>query len=52
MVEVAKIYQPVAEGKSTPDEARFLLSCMNLPGILVDGYYRGEAGASRATAAE
>jgi collagenase-like PrtC family protease len=52
MVEVAKIYQSLAEGKSAPDEARFLLSCMNLPGILVDGYYRGEAGASRAIAAE
>lgn len=44
MVEVARTYQALAEGRQDPEGARFLLSCLDLPGSLVDGYARGEAG--------
>lgn len=48
MVEVARIYRELAEGHQDPDSARFLLSCLDLPGTLVDGYSRGVAGAQAA----
>jgi collagenase-like PrtC family protease len=51
MVEVARIYRSVVETKTAPAEARFLLSCLDLPGELVDGYARGEAGSQRAMSA-
>ncbi|MGB3387592.1 MAG: U32 family peptidase [Pseudaminobacter sp.] len=44
MVEVARIYRQLVEQKLDPDGARFLLSCLDLPGLMVDGYARGEAG--------
>ena len=44
MVEVARIYRALADGQQDPEGARFLLSCLDLPGSLVDGYARGEAG--------
>ncbi len=44
MVEVARIYTALAEGRQDPQGARFLLSCLDLAGTLVDGYARGEAG--------
>ncbi|MBV2143594.1 U32 family peptidase [Falsochrobactrum sp. TDYN1] len=44
MVEVAKTYRGIIEGRQEPQAARFVLSCLDLPGTLVDGYARGEAG--------
>jgi collagenase-like PrtC family protease len=51
MVEVARIYRSVVETKTAPAEACFLLSCLDLPGELVDGYARGEAGSRMAISA-
>jgi len=48
MVEVARIYRSLINGEQDADGARFLLSCLDLPGTLVDGYARGEAGAKPA----
>jgi collagenase-like PrtC family protease len=44
MVEVARTYRELMEQRIGPDEARFLLSCLDLPGTMVDGYVRDEAG--------
>jgi collagenase-like PrtC family protease len=44
MVEVARTYRSVLDGTQDPESARFVLSCLELPGCLVDGYARGEAG--------
>jgi len=44
MVEVARTYRELVERRIEPNEARFLLSCLDLPGQMVDGYVRGEAG--------
>ncbi len=44
MVEVARTYSELVEQRVAPDEARFLLSCLDLPGPMVDGYVWGEAG--------
>jgi collagenase-like PrtC family protease len=44
MVEVARTYRELVERRVEPNEARFLLSCLDLPGAMVDGYARGEAG--------
>lgn len=44
MVEVARTYRALVEGRLDPDGARFLLSCLALPGTMVDGYARGAAG--------
>ena len=44
MVEVARTYRSVLDETQAPDTARFMLSCLELPGHLVDGYARGEAG--------
>lgn len=44
MVEVARAYRSVLDGTQDPEAARFVLSCLELPGTLVDGYARGEAG--------
>lgn len=46
MVQVAKIFRALLDGCETPEGARFLLSCLDLPGSLVDGYTRGRAGCS------
>jgi len=51
MVETARIYRSLIDGRQDPAGARFLLSCLDLPGTLVDGYARGEAGASPAISA-
>lgn len=45
MVEVARIYRDLIEERQDPEGARFMLSCLELPGHLVDGYARGKAGA-------
>lgn len=45
MVEVARIYRSLAEGKHEPERARALLFDLGLPGTLVDGYVRGQRGA-------
>jgi collagenase-like PrtC family protease len=44
MVEIARTYRALVEQRVEPTEARFLLSCLDLPGPMVDGYARGEAG--------
>jgi collagenase-like PrtC family protease len=44
MVEVARIYRELAEQRLEPDDARFRLSRLDLPGTMVDGYARGVAG--------
>jgi collagenase-like PrtC family protease len=44
MVEVARIYRSLLDGTQEPEGARFQLSGLDLPGRLVDGYARGEAG--------
>jgi hypothetical protein len=43
-VEVGRTYRSVLDGTQDPEVARFVLSCLELPGRLVDGYARGEAG--------
>ncbi|EXL02731.1 ubiquinone anaerobic biosynthesis protein UbiV [Aquamicrobium defluvii] len=45
MVEVTRIYRDLIEERQDPEGARFMLSCLKLPGHLVDGYTRGKAGA-------
>jgi len=45
MVQVARIYRSLIEGSEEPARARLLLSNLDLPGVLVDGYARGRAGA-------
>jgi collagenase-like PrtC family protease len=44
MVEVAKTYRALADGREDPKAARFILSCLDLPGTLVDGYALGKPG--------
>jgi hypothetical protein len=44
MVEAARIYRELAEQRLEPDDARFRLSRLDLPGAMVDGYARGVAG--------
>lgn len=45
MVRVARIYRSVLDGDEETDRALSLLSDLDLPGALVDGYARGQAGA-------
>ena len=45
MVRVARIYRSVLDGDEETDRALSLLSYLDLPGALVDGYARGHAGA-------
>jgi collagenase-like PrtC family protease len=49
MVEVAKTYRALADGREDPKAARFILSCLDLPGALVDGYAHGKPGWQAAT---
>ncbi len=44
MVAVAKTYRDLLDGKETPEQARFLLSCLDLPGTMVDGFAFGAPG--------
>lgn len=44
MVEAARIYRALLDGRQEPQDARVALSRLGLPGHLVDGYARGEAG--------
>ena len=44
MVEVARIYRQLFDGKEEPEGARFALSCLDLPGTLADGYAYGKPG--------
>jgi len=44
MVEVARIYRRLADGREEPEDARFALSCLDLPGTLVDGYANARPG--------
>ncbi|WP_046848329.1 U32 family peptidase [Hyphomicrobium sp. GJ21] len=50
MVQVARIYRSVLNGDEDPERARTLLSNLDLPGTLVDGYARGRAGAEAVAA--
>jgi collagenase-like PrtC family protease len=51
MVEVARIFKSVAEGDQEPARARALLSALDLPGSLVDGYAHGRPGIHAAATA-
>lgn len=44
MVAVAKVYRDLIDGNEDTEEARFLLSCLELPGRMVDGFFRGKPG--------
>lgn len=44
MVIVAETYRRLLDGTETPASAGFVLSCLGLPGALVDGYLRGRPG--------
>ncbi|UCI22926.1 U32 family peptidase (plasmid) [Mesorhizobium sp. B2-1-8] len=44
MVEVAKTYRALVDRKEDSDGARFILSCLDLPGTLVDGYVYAKPG--------
>lgn len=51
MVAVARIYKSLAEGNEEPARASALLSQLDLPGALVDGYARGRPGSLAAALA-
>jgi collagenase-like PrtC family protease len=44
MVEVAKTYRALADGREDAKAARFILSCLDLPGTLVEGYAHAKPG--------
>lgn len=44
MVEVARTYRALLDGRQEPRDARFILSCLDLPGTMVDGYAHGKPG--------
>lgn len=44
MVAVVKIFRDLLDGRETPGETRFLLSCLELPGAMVDGFAFGAPG--------
>lgn len=44
MVTVAKIYRDLLDGREEAEGSRFLLSCLELPGRMVDGFLRGNPG--------
>lgn len=44
MIEVAKTYRALLDGREDPKAARFVLSCLDLPGTLVDGYFHAKPG--------
>jgi O2-independent ubiquinone biosynthesis protein UbiV len=44
MVETAKAYRTLVEGKEDANATRFILSCLDLPGAMVDGYAHGKPG--------
>ena len=44
MIIVARIYRELLDGVATPTGARFVLSSLDLPGAIVDGYLRGAPG--------
>jgi collagenase-like PrtC family protease len=44
MVTVARTYRDLLDGTETPTGARFVLSSLDLPGAIVDGYLRGAPG--------
>ncbi len=44
MVEVAKTYRALLDGADEPERTRFTLSCLDLPGAMVDGYVHGMPG--------
>lgn len=44
MIEVAKTYRALVDGREDPKGARFVLSCLDLPGTLVDGYFFAKPG--------
>jgi collagenase-like PrtC family protease len=52
MIEVARLFRALAEGRIGPDEAEARLTALRLPGPLSDGYLRGLPGARRLDEAE
>ena len=44
MVEVAKAYRALVDGKEEPEATRFVLSCLDLPGAMVEGYALARPG--------
>lgn len=51
MVEVARTYRALLDGREDPQSARFVLSCLELPGMMVDGYAYGKPGWEATTSA-
>lgn len=51
MVAVARIFRSLLDGKETSEQARFLLSCLELPGAMVDGFAFGAPGCRSPVAA-
>jgi collagenase-like PrtC family protease len=52
MIEVSKTYRALLDGQEEPDSARFILSCLDLPGTMVDGYARARPGWHAAAAVD
>lgn len=44
MVQVARIYRDLLDGHEDAEGAQFLLSCLDLPGRMVDGFLHGKPG--------
>lgn len=44
MVAVAEVYRGLLDGSESPASASFVLSCLDLPGALVNGYLHGKPG--------
>lgn len=44
MITVAKVFRDLLDGREAPEHARFLLSCLELPGAMVDGFAFGAPG--------
>lgn len=49
MVEVAKAYRALVDGREDPTATRFILSCLDLPGAMVDGYALAKPGWQQGT---
>ncbi|TGV93753.1 U32 family peptidase, partial [Mesorhizobium sp. M2D.F.Ca.ET.145.01.1.1] len=44
MIEVSRTYRALVDEAEDPKAARFILSCLDLPGTLVDGYAHAKPG--------
>lgn len=44
MVEVARLFRSLLDGGQEPESVRFGLSCLGLPGTMIDGFSRAKPG--------